>query len=252
MSYQFKPSWLSSFLFLLLILGFISFGIWHIVKPSQSASIPFSAIAHNALEPLSLNMPFEEFAPYQRAEATGQYRAKNSILLDNIMYQGKPGYHLITPFEIMASRAVILVNRGWLPKNSSDETLPAFKTPEGLITISGHLSHPQPKPAYIKQSNPLSASPPLWHYLDLNFFSQINGYSVLPLILKLNPDGQTSTLHSTSIPSEKTEAMLIQDWQFDDLEMKWYENDSFQWFLLAFLSLLVYILIGLKKIKSAE
>jgi surfeit locus 1 family protein len=252
MSYQFKPTRFTNSLFLLLILGFSGVGIWQIFTAPKSASLPLTGIANDALEPLSLNMPFEEFAPYQKAQATGHYRAKNSILLDNITYEGKPGYHLITPFEIMASRAVILVNRGWLPKTSSIDTLPDFKTPEGLITLSGYLSHPQTKPAFLHQSNPLSVTPPVWYYLDLNFFSQINGYSVLPLILKLNPGGQTSTLSSTSIPAEETEATLIQDGQIDTQIGKWHKSDSLQWFLYALFSLLFYIFTGIKKIKQTQ
>lgn len=250
MSYQFKPSWLTSSLFLILIFGFSGFGIWQINNPPQTSSLQFTVPAHEALETLSLNMPFEEFTPYQQAQATGHYRARNSILLDNIIYQGKPGYHLITPFEIMASRAVILVNRGWLPKPSSADTLPQFKTPEGLITISGHLSQSQAKTATFKQSNPLSATPPLWYYLDLNFFSQINGYSVLPLILNLNPGGQTSTLSSTIIPAEDSETALIQDWHDESLKAKWPISGASQSFLYALFSLIVYCLISFKKIKQ--
>lgn len=247
MPYQFKPSWLTSSLFLLLFLGFSGFGIWNINSPAQITPPHISSIIHDALEPLSLNMPFEEFSPYQRAQATGHYRAKHSILLDNISYQGKPGYHLITPFEIMASRVVILVNRGWLPKDATETGLPTFKTPEGLVTISGYLSHPQSKAAYFKQSNPLTSTPPLWHYLDLNFFSQINGYSVLPLILKLNPDGQTSTFSSTSIPVEETETSLIQDWQADDLQPQEPSIRPSNWFMFALITLSIYLLISFKK-----
>jgi surfeit locus 1 family protein len=251
MSYQFKPYWLVSSLFFILILGLVSLGTWQLNRANDKQSLQKMIDQRSALEPLSLNMPFEEFAPYQIVQATGQYRAKDSILLDTVVYQGKPGYYLITPFEIIASRAVILVNRGWLPQGTIKQDLPTFKTPEGLITIEGHLNHPRSKPTLMATlSNPLSATPTLWHYMDQVFFSQINGYSVLPLILKLKIGGQTSTFNSTAIPVEDTEMALIQDWPNYDANSGEHISYSIQWFVFAIFSLLAYIGISFKKIKK--
>ncbi|MFT6031077.1 MAG: surfeit locus 1 family protein [Oleiphilaceae bacterium] len=251
MSYQFKPSWLVSSLFFILILGLVSLGSWQLNRADDKQSLQKMIDQRSALEPLSLNMPFEEFAPYQIVQATGEYRAKDSILLDTVVYQGKPGYFLITPFEIIASRAVILVNRGWLPQGTIKQDLPTFKTPEGLITLEGHLNPPMSNPALKDNlSNPLSATPPLWYYMDQAFFSQINGYSVLPLILKLKVGGQTSTFSSTSIPKEYTEIALIQDWPNYDANSGVHIGYSIQWFVFAIFGLLAYIGISFKKTKK--
>jgi surfeit locus 1 family protein len=248
MSYQFKPTCLVSSFFFILILGLLSLGVWQLNRADEKQSLQMMIDQRSNLEPLSLNMPFEEFAPYQIVHATGQYRAKDSILLDNIVYQGKPGYYLITPFEIMASRAVILVNRGWLPQGKTRNDLPSFKTPEGLITIEGHLDHPRSKPVLMGNiTSPLSATPPLWHYMDQNFFSQINGYSVLPLILKLKAGSQASTINSTSIPSENIETALIQDWPSYDAKSGMHIGYSIQWFVFALFGLVAYIGISFKK-----
>lgn len=251
MPYQFQPSWRVSSLFIPLILVFVSSGIWELNHTNDKQAIQFLIDQRSDLEPLSLNMPFSEFAPYQIVQATGYYRAKDSILLDNILYREQPGYYLITPFEIMASRAVILVNRGWLPKGETSTELPSFKTPKGLITLEGHLSHPQLKPASMAQiTDPLSSTPPLWHFMDNTFFSQINGYTVLPLMLNLNADGQTSTFHSTRVPLEETETALIQDWPMEDAQPGWLHHYLNPWLALALLCLLVYLMISFKKVNK--
>tara|TARA_R110002072_G_scaffold83910_3_gene190183 strand:- start:11999 stop:12757 length:759 start_codon:yes stop_codon:yes gene_type:complete len=251
MSYQFKPSLLVSSFFLILIIGLIGLGAWQLNRADEKQSLQTLIDQRSSLEPLSLNMPFEEFAPYQIVRATGQYKSKDSILLDNIVYQGKAGYYLITPFEILASRAVILVNRGWLPQGKTREDLPEFKTPKDVITIEGHLNHPRSKPVLLGNiSNPISATPPLWYYMDQNFFSQINGYPILPLVLKLNAKGQTSTYTSSPIPSDETEPALIQDWPSYDSKSGMHIGYAIQWFVFALFGLVAYAGLSVKKIKK--
>lgn len=251
MSYQFKPSLLTTIFFLVLIIGLICLGTWQLQRAHEKQSLQNMIDQRSRLAPLSLNMPFEEFSPYQIVKATGQYKAKDSILLDNIVYQGKPGYYLITPFEIMASRAVILVNRGWLPQGNSRSELPDFKTPKGIITIEGHLNHPRSKPVLLgNTSSPLSATPPLWYYMDQRFFSQLHGYSVLPLVLKLNHQGQTSTYTSTPLPSEETELTLIQDWPEYDAKSGMHIGYAIQWFVFALFGLIAYAGLSIKKVNK--
>ena len=250
MSYKFKPSYLVTSFFFILIISLVSLGTWQLNRASEKHTLQKIINQKSFLEPLSLNMPFDEFSPYQIVQATGHYRIKDSILLDNIVNQGKQGYHLITPFEILASRAIILVNRGWLPQGNTKEEIPKFITPEDLITITGHLSHPLSKPELLGDiSNPLSPTPQLWYYMDQAFFSQINGYPVLPLILNLEIGGETSTISSTPIPIEDTDVALIQDWPSYDANSSTHIRYSILWFIFALFGLIAYISISLQKTK---
>lgn len=203
MSYQFKPSFSVSCVSLVLIIGLVILGTKQLNRANEKQYLQDMIDKRSALTPISLNMPFDEFAPYQAVQATGQYKAKDSILLDNISYEGQSGYYLVTPFEILASRTVIMVNRGWLPKEEAKKALPSFKTPKGVITIEGHLNHPISKSSLLKNvSTPLSATPPLWYYMDQDFFSQLHGYPLLPLVLHLKSNSQMSTFFSSLLPKE--------------------------------------------------
>ncbi len=249
MPYQFKPALLSSLFFFFLIVMLILLGSWQLNRAEEKHDLQQLIHERSLANPLSLNMPFEEFAPYQIVQATGHYRAKDSILLDNIVYQGKPGYYLITPFEILASRAVIMVNRGWLPQGRTRDDLPLFSTPEGLITLEGHLSPPRSKPVMTGSiDQPIAPTPPLWYYMDQHFFSQIYGYSVLPLVLNLKYGGQTSTLSSTLIPTTDDSTQLIQDWPEYDAKSGMHIGYAIQWFVFAGFALLAYLGISFKKI----
>jgi surfeit locus 1 family protein len=248
MSYQFKPALPSTLFFFIVILVLLIAGSWQLFRANEKQHIE-QLIDERKLEtPLSLNMPFDEFSPYQIVQATGHYRANDSLLLDNIEYQGKSGYYLITPFEILASRAVIMVNRGWLPRSASDAQLPAFDTPKGLITLEGHLAPPYIKPESAQSlDQPISAMPPLWHYLDQQFFTQLYGYSVLPLVLNLKTGGQTSTLHSTLIPESSDDTPLLTDWPEHVASSDTHTAYAAQWFACALLALLAYLGISYKQ-----
>lgn len=251
MPYQFKPSWLLNSFFIVFILGFFSLGIWQLDRANEKQSLQSMIDQRSQLTPLSLNMPFEEFAPYQIVQATGQYLMKDSILIAGMNHQNEQGFYLITPFEIMASRSVIMVNRGWLPQEKNPVSFPKFKTPRDVLTIEGHLNHPELKPiSQARSTNALSATPPLWNYLDIDFFSQLHGYSVLPLVLKLKMNGQTRTIASTPVPREETELSLVKDWPKYDSKHNEHTNYASLWFIFSLLGLFTYIAISFKKNKT--
>jgi len=249
MSYQFKPAFLTNLFFFIVILVLVILGSWQLNHADEKKLLQQMIDERSLQEPLSLNMPFDEFSPYQLVQASGNYRPKDSILLNNIEYQGKPGFHLITPFEILASRAVIMVNRGWLAQGKSRDELPTFKTPEGLITLEGHLAPPGSKPALASTTGqPIAPTPPLWYYMDQQFFSQIYGYSILPLMLNLRTGGQTSTYHSTRIPESDSDTPLILDWPEYDAKSGMHTRYATQWFVFALIALIAYLGVSFKKL----
>lgn len=251
MSYHFKPSWLISIIFLILVASLICLGFWQLSRANEKQLLQSLVDERTALPPVSLNMPIEEFAPYQSVEATGRYLANDSILLDNIVYQGKAGYYLLTPFEILATRSVIMVNRGWLPQGKSRAELPIFKTPDEIITLQGHLIAPRSKPVFLGDSvSPMSETPSLWNFIDLEFFSQLQGYPLLPLVFNLQEGGQTSTITATPIPSDLEENSLIRDWPRYDANSGMHIGYSIQWFVFALFALIAYFGISFKKIKK--
>lgn len=247
MSYQFKPARFTSVFFFIVILILVILGNWQLKRADETLLLQQLIDERSLQAPVSLNMPFEEFSPYQLVQATGHYRPKDSILLDDIVLLGKPGYYLITPFDILASRAVIMVNRGWLAQDKSHNELPTFKTPEGLITLEGHLAPPDPKPVLTGSvDQPISPTPPLWYYLDQHFFAEIYGYSVLPLVLNLKVSGQTSTYHSNRIPESNSETPLIVGWPEYKDKSGMYIRYAVLWFIFALFAFIAYLGMSFK------
>ena len=80
---------------------------------------------------------------YQRVSATGRYLDDYQVLLDNRPEQGRPGWHVLTPFRLRDSDVLLLVDRGWLPANAGE--LPDVTVSEQPREITGRLaSLPRP------------------------------------------------------------------------------------------------------------
>ncbi len=88
------------------------------------------------------------------------------MFLDNRPMGGRSGFLLVTPLRLQGSRQVILVQRGWVPRDFTDRTrVPDVATPPGLVVVEGRLAPPpsqlfelgEAEPGVIRQNIDLPA-----------------------------------------------------------------------------------------------
>ena len=85
---------------------------------------------------------------YRRLALQGVWLDGHTVYLDNRQMNGRPGFYVSTPLRLLDTDAVVLVQRGWVPRNFQDRTaLPALQTPEGAVTVHGQLV-PWPSKVY--------------------------------------------------------------------------------------------------------
>ncbi|CCJ30862.1 unnamed protein product [Pneumocystis jirovecii] len=113
---------------------------------------------------------------YQKVLITGRFKHDEEMLVGPLLFEGKNGYHVITPMEI-SDGCNCLINRGWIPSDMADPS----KRTEGLsneeVTIQGlirlpprnNLFTPTNKPELkkyyhvdIKQMSELTHSQPIY------------------------------------------------------------------------------------------
>jgi surfeit locus 1 family protein len=74
---------------------------------------------------------------FHRVLARGTFMADQVVYLDNRPYQDQPGFYVVMPLKL-DNGGVVLVNRGWLPRNLSDRTgIESYVTPVGEVEIEG-------------------------------------------------------------------------------------------------------------------
>src|SRR5512134_2150998 len=75
-------------------------------------------------------------AQAQRQELRGEFLERYTVLLNNKVNRGRPGYHVVQPLRTADGRHV-LVNRGWIAAPAHREQLPHMRTRAGVHEVEG-------------------------------------------------------------------------------------------------------------------
>jgi len=145
------------------------------------------------------------------------------VFLDNRQMNGKPGFFVLTPLQIEGSAAVVVVQRGWIPRNFGDRAaLPRVQTPAGVVSVQGRIA-PPPGRLYDFAGAPVG---PIRQNLDLAQYGAELSRPLLDL-----------TVVQTGDPSEG----LLRQWGEPATGVDKHYGYAFQWFGLAGLIAILYV-----------
>jgi surfeit locus 1 family protein len=148
-SFRFRPPWWA---WLLAAAGFallLRLGFWQLDRAAEKKAIisAYQQAAKSEPQDLDVALAAGRAATdfYARAVALGgRFEAGHSLLLDNQVLEGRPGYRVWTPLRLPSGR-LALVDRGWLPMHPDRRVLPALETPAGPVRLRG-VWQPLPRP----------------------------------------------------------------------------------------------------------
>ena len=163
----------------------------------------------------------------------GEFVPKYTVFLDNKLYRGRPGYHVVQPLRLAGGKHV-LVNRGWIAAGASREQLPEVRTPAGEVTLSGvRLEH------FARAYVPAAANPQgnVWQNVAVAPFAAWSGLALEAWVLE-----QHSALDDG----------LVRDWPALDLGVEMHEAYALQWYSLAALSAVLLLVLNLKRGRHAS
>ena len=158
----------------------------------------------------------------------GALIARYTLLLDNKVYRGRPGYQVVQPLRLAGGRHV-LVNRGWLAAGQSRAQLPEVRTPAGEITLSGvrqaHLA---------RVYQPAAAGPEgiVWPSVSIGQFAAWSGLALEDWVIE-----QHSAIDDG----------LVRDWPPPDLGVEMHEMYALQWYSLAALAVILLLVLNFKR-----
>lgn len=127
-------------------------GRWQLARAAQKEAIAAEMASRASAEPLTgaqlATLPSGSSLDqllYRPVELRGHWLSRYTVYLDNRPMDGRPGFFVLTPLELAAGASVVLVQRGWVPRNFQDRNvLAAVDTPAGEVQVRGHLA---PEPA---------------------------------------------------------------------------------------------------------
>jgi len=188
-SYEFYFGAWSSVLTAFGLAIFVFLGQWQLDRAKQKQDV-IEEYAHRAEQP-PVQLDARSIASpgnrYRQCVIDGQYDLQRQWLLDNRIHAGRAGYHVITPLHIKGSKAVVLVNRGWVPVGASRARLPDLPGPTGEILLQGTI-HPPPKVFLL---GPDAAHDGNWpvvvQALNLAAMAEQIGHPLLSEVIRLDP-----------------------------------------------------------------
>jgi len=161
----------------------------------------------------------------------GRWLSAHTVYLDNRQMQGRPGFFVLTPLQLSGQEGVVLVQRGWAPRNFQDRTqLPQVQTPEGPVRVEGRVA-PAPSRLYEFEGggDSTQGSSRIRQNLDLDAFRAETGLALAHL-----------TVLQTGRDDTAGEG-LQRDWPVVGAGVDKHYGYAFQWFGLSGLIALLYV-----------
>ena len=234
----FKPGLVPTIVFLLILPILLRLGFWQLDRAEEKRTLIELFKQQNELGPLTINdeLKFDAKLNYRLAQVSGNYNSSKQIFIDNKIYQGKTGVHVMTPFKLKNSEYSVLVNRGWQPMVIDRSSLPKIKTPTKTLTLNGKIKIRSKKPFTVGdqfQSN--EGWPALIQWVNISDIEKKSGLKLLPYIFLLD---------------EKEQSGYVRNWKPVVMQPEKSTSYAVQWFALALALTIIYIVVNLKNIKE--
>ena len=182
----------------------------------------------------TIQMPIEDII-WHRVSMSGEFLNDKNIILDNQIVEEKAGFLIYTPFKILDSNKIILVNRGWYPLSNSRKDIPNIPPIKEIQTIEGEISK-MPSPG-------ISLGKVITEKLDESSFRlQKMDYEVLSSLI--SKDLMRYAVKLKKPIFDKT-YVLDSGMPVPDSDKNY--GYAFQWFAMAFTLFIIFIRLGVKK-----
>ena len=227
-----RPVLLPAFAALAGIAVLLSLGFWQLERAEWRRGQDAEREARRQLTPVYItHFPGARLAELdgRRVRLRGRWRERQ-FLLDNRTRDRRPGYQVLTPFELADYGQVILVDRGWIARGADRARPPAAPAPPGERTqVTGTLrrpaANPLTDPAHLFEGG---GWPQVAQDLDYpRMAERLGELELVPAVLRLGPDEPHG---------------YDRDWPAPPMTAERHAGYAVQWFALAGL---LALLIGL-------
>jgi surfeit locus 1 family protein len=207
-------------------------GAWQLDRAAQKNALQAALEAQRALPALDVAALAGDAdraaAQLHRAvRLDGEWLAQHTVYLENRPMAGRTGFLALTPLALADGR-VVLVQRGWLPRDAAERTrIVAPAPPAGHVRVEGRVAA---GPSRLYDLAPAAAaSGPIRQNVDLADFARETGLKLLPLVVVQAEGAQP--------PADG----LLRQWPAPTVDVHKHYGYAFQWFALSALVLVLYV-----------
>jgi len=211
-----------------------SLGRWQLSRAAQKAALQAAIDERDRQAPLAaaalLQAQPADVASllHRRVRLRGHWLAQHTVFLDNRQMYGRPGFFVLTPLRLAgAEPAVVLVQRGWVPRNFLERTqLPDVPTPGGEVLLEGRVAADPARLYEFAQTAAAPGASRIRQNLGLAAFAAETGLPLPPL-----------SVVQLDAPADG----LARDWPAVDHGVDKHYGYAFQWFGLCALVAILYV-----------
>jgi len=209
-------------------------GRWQLDRAAQKQALQMAmddrmrlpAIDGRALA--ALRTPDEQEAVLHRqVQLRGHWLAQHTVYLDNRQMGGRQGFFVLTPLQLENSPAVVLVQRGWVPRDFQDRTaLAPVQTPPGGVELVGRVAATPARLLELEGGDNGSGASRIRQNLELVAFRAETGLPLVDVsVLQTGANGEG----------------LLRQWPAVSLGVDKHHGYAFQWFGLSGLIATLYV-----------
>ena len=170
-------------------------------------------------------------ARVERISVRGEFLPERTVMLDNKLRRGRPGYEVVTPLRLAGAQPMhVLVNRGWIAAGARRDELPEVKTAQGETLVQGIVREHLPR---VLQAGPAQRGK-VRQNLAVEDFAAETGLVLLPFVIEQ---------HSSA------EDGLLREWPRAGPAPEKHEMYSLQWYSLAALAVVLALVLSFRKIE---
>lgn len=232
---RFRPGWPLTVLLAALAVVFFMLGNW---QRERAAGKEASQAAFDTAATVTRVEAGQ--APWTRARLSGRLDPERHLLLENKLYRGRAGVHVLTPMDVGPAGTMLLVNRGWLPLPRDRSSLPEIATPDGVLELDGRLA-PISQPG-VQLGDPVTLQPDQWPqlmvYPDWGRMEAALGRPLHRQVLYLD--------------AASTAGFEDRNWTPFTMGPDRHRAYAVQWFGLALAALVIWLILGFRAGRSKD
>jgi surfeit locus 1 family protein len=230
-AWRFRPRALATAATIALCALTVSLGLWQTQRAAEKEArqVERDRRAAEPPRPLPPQLVAAEDYALRRVVARGEYADRFAILLDNRVYRGRAGFHVVSPLRIAGGNMHVLVNRGWIAAGRTRDELPQVAAPTGERSVEGIAIAPSER---VYELSPETTEGRVWQNLVLERYRKWAGLEVQPVVIQEESDVRDG---------------LVRDWDRPDAGADRHRSYALQWFSLAALAIVLYVVLNLER-----
>jgi surfeit locus 1 family protein len=185
---------------------------------------------------------------YRRVTVTGTYLADEELLLEGRELRGQSGRDSFVPLEL-ADGTLVLVRRGWVPRELGPPPLEDAVPPVGEVTVEGYLERSVPQPGFGPR-NPAEGRLAMLQVPDVPRIAEQLPGPTFPMIVRLTAQ-DPPPVASDAFAARGLEALPVVYPQVP-FEEGSHLSYALQWYSFALLALIAYVAYWVKRLRGDD